>query len=74
MKHLSTYGWKVIYHLRGMPVVVLVVILLKILPLYTSDGTCISNVGEDVGRDEYTDQRHGRFRKIKSVAWSAVGA
>ena len=26
MKHLSTYGWRVIYHLCGMPAVVLVAV------------------------------------------------
>ena len=31
------------------------------------DGRYISNVGEDLGCDEYIDQRHSRFRKIKAA-------
>jgi hypothetical protein len=28
---------------------------------------CISMLGDDVGRDEYIDQKHGRFREIEAA-------
>jgi hypothetical protein len=31
------------------------------------DERCISNVGKDLGCDEYIHQRYGRFRKIKAA-------
>jgi len=39
-------------------------------------GRYISNVSKDLGRDEYIDQRHGRFRKIKAAGdrgWRLTG-
>ena len=31
-------------------------------------GGALASVGEDVGCDEYIDQRHGRFREIKAAS------
>jgi len=30
-------------------------------------------LGDGVGRDEYIDQKHGRFRQIKAAGGRAVG-
>jgi hypothetical protein len=30
-------------------------------------------LGDDVGRDEYIDQKHGRFREIEAAGRSSAG-